>query len=329
VIVQSRADAEATLLVCSSLALPNAGSLRPLRAKGWARVRERAAGVDLEPGDMLALDADELGRRLGLDDEWSARLAGLLARRGQLAMELERLSRLGIWVTTLADERYPTLLADRLGDLAPPVLFGLGERGLLGRPGLAIVGSREAGPDAMDIARTAGELAARQGWVVVSGAARGVDTAAMRGAFDADGAVVGLPADGLERHLRDATVRSAAAEGRVVYLSPYRPDAPFSVGAAMGRNRLIYCLSRVAFIVHSSAGTGGTWAGAVEALEHSWVPTYVLDGDAADSGNRELVERGARPLGPEGLRDLAVLEAVDQGEHDAADGREAVQQTLF
>jgi DNA processing protein len=147
VIGRLRTDTEATLLACSSLALPKAGSLRPLGPKGWARLRERAAGVGVEPRDMLSLDADELGRRLGLDEEWSARLAGLFARRGQLAMELERLSRLGIWVTTLGDERYPTLLADRLGDLAPPVLFGLGDHALLERPGLAVVGSRDAGPE--------------------------------------------------------------------------------------------------------------------------------------------------------------------------------------
>jgi DNA processing protein len=129
VIVQLRADAEATLLAYSSLALPKAGALRAVGPKGWARLHERAAAVGVKPGDMLTLDADELGRRLGFDGEWSARLAGLFARRGQLAMELERLSRLGIWVTTLGDERYPTLLVERLGDLAPPVLFGLGDHG--------------------------------------------------------------------------------------------------------------------------------------------------------------------------------------------------------
>jgi len=68
------------------------------------------------------------------------------------------------------------------------------------------------------------------------------------------------PADlpeGVERRLRDASWRGSLADGRSVLLSPYHPTAPFSVGAAVGRNHLIYALADVAVIVSSSAGTGG------------------------------------------------------------------------
>src|SRR5687768_3394298 len=93
--------------------------------------------------DLLDLDADELASRLGIEPEQAQRLVGLFGRRTQLALELERLSRLGIWVSTIGDERYPHRLLERLGDSSPPVLFGIGEPSLLARDGLAVVGSRD------------------------------------------------------------------------------------------------------------------------------------------------------------------------------------------
>ena len=49
--------------------------------------------------------------------------------------------------------------------------------------------------------------------------------------------------------------------------TPYGPDAPFSPGNAMGRNKLIYAQSLVTLVVASDRETGGTWSGAVEALK--------------------------------------------------------------
>jgi predicted Rossmann fold nucleotide-binding protein DprA/Smf involved in DNA uptake len=327
VILQLSSAAEVALLACSGIALPRESALRPLGPKGWAALSKRteAAGLALE--ELLSMDAGDLRERLALDVEQSERLTSLFARRGQLAMELERLSRLGIWTITDGDERYPRLLVERLGDLAPPVLFGLGDLGLFERDDLAVAGSRDATEEALEAARRAGEAAAEQGWALVSGAARGVDAAAMRGASEAGGSVVGVPADGLERHLRDATVRAAAADGRVVYVSPYRPDAPFSVGAAMGRNKLIYCLARVALVVQASAGSGGTWAGAVEALEHGWLPVYAREG--ATGGNGDLVRLGARPVGLDALGDLARLAAEQAAPDNELRHSRTVQQTLF
>ncbi|MCK4451126.1 MAG: DNA-processing protein DprA, partial [Anaerolineae bacterium] len=69
-------------------------------------------------------------------------MARLLGRGGGLAIELERLESLGIWVVTRADAHYPRRLKQRLKHAAPAILFGAGEQALLGQPGLAVVGSR-------------------------------------------------------------------------------------------------------------------------------------------------------------------------------------------
>ena len=59
--------------------------------------------------------------------EHAERLALLLARGGQFALELERLSNLGIWILTRADESYPSVAAASVSAVqAPPLLFGAG-----------------------------------------------------------------------------------------------------------------------------------------------------------------------------------------------------------
>jgi predicted Rossmann fold nucleotide-binding protein DprA/Smf involved in DNA uptake len=64
----------------------------------------------------------------------------------------------------------------------------------------------------------------------------------------------------------------------------------------MGRNRLIYTLAEHAIIVASDAESGGTWAGAVEALKNAWIPIFVLEHERMPEGNRLLLQKGAHPF---------------------------------
>jgi len=79
------------------------------------------------------------------------------------------------------------------------VLFGCGNVGLLDGRAVAVVGSRNASEADLSYATRIGALTARAGAAVVSGAARGIDEAAMLGALDAEGTAVGVLADGLLR----------------------------------------------------------------------------------------------------------------------------------
>ena len=315
------ASEEAVLLACSSLASSHDRRYKPLGPVGWASLRARLDRAGLEPSELVSMSASDLEVRLQIAPERAGQLVGLFARRGQLAFELERLERLGIWYLTLDMDDYPHGLRARLRDGAPPVLFGLGDRDLLRAPGLAVVGSRDAPAEGLALARDAGGQASSQGWATVSGAARGVDQESMRGAFEAGGPVVGVTADGLEQHLRDATLRLAFNEGTAVYVTPYHPEASFSVGAAMGRNKLIYGLAAVGLVLHAAEGTGGTWSGVVEALDAGWLPVYVATGDAG-AGAEALIRRGAMRLPGDGLTDLPALAAAEATP-------EATQQTLF
>ena len=85
----------------------------------------------------------------------------------------------------------------------------------------------------------------------------------MNAALDSGGAVVGVLADSLSRKLRNADVRAAIHDGRARSCArPYSPDASFSAGNAMGRNKLIYSQAAVTLVVASDKGSSGTWTGA-------------------------------------------------------------------
>jgi predicted Rossmann fold nucleotide-binding protein DprA/Smf involved in DNA uptake len=287
-------DSLAVLLICSRLGLPGDGDPKPLTLGEWNRLAQRLHDADgAPPGALLGRSAAEIEGEFGLAQPEAERLARLLDRGTLLAIELERLDSLGIWALTRVDEGYPQRLKKALGQSVPPVLFGCGERALFDRPGLAIVGSRDASERALAVASAVGAACAESGLSVVSGAARGVDLTAMNAAIAQGGTAVGVLADNLQRKIRDAAVRAHVEQGDALLVTPYPPDAGFSVGAAMGRNKLIYALADYALVVTSDAEKGGTWAGAVEAIRAGWVPVFAVDAEGFSEGTRLLIGRGA------------------------------------
>jgi predicted Rossmann fold nucleotide-binding protein DprA/Smf involved in DNA uptake len=115
----------------------------------------------------------------------------------------------------------------------------------------------------------------------------------MQAALEARGTAGGILAHSLENEVRKPENRLALQRGDLCLATPFSPNAAFSVGNAMGRNRLIYTLADYAIIVASDSGKGGTWAGAIEALKAEWVPVFVLEHQAMPDGNKQLLNKGA------------------------------------
>jgi DNA processing protein len=137
-----------------------------------------------------ALDAlPELARRGGRDRP----LAICSASAGE--RELAQLGRMGAHLITMADPAFPPLLAEL--DDAPPLLSALGRMELLAGQSVALVGARNASANGRLLAETMARQLGELGWVVVSGLARGIDSAAHRGAL-ATGTIAVL-AGGLDR----------------------------------------------------------------------------------------------------------------------------------
>ena len=193
-----------------------------------------------------------------------------------------------------ADAAYPTRLKTRLKEDSPPILYGCGDATILETGGLAIVGSRDVSEELAEYTARVGRLAAGAARTVISGGARGIDQAAMRGALEEGGKVAGVLADSLERAAMHRDHRDALMRGRLALISPYDPSAGFNVGHAMQRNKLIYALADAALVVSSDYEKGGTWTGAVEQLERfRFVPVYVRSDGDIGRGLEALRQKGA------------------------------------
>ena len=283
-------DALATIALVSRLC---ADELRPLKASEFWKLM---AKPDSRPSDLLGMSAGDLTSDDGFSTVLAERLVALLGRATSLAFEIERLQHSGIKAITPFDEHYPNCWSDRLGAKAPPLLYAAGAAELLDCRGLGVVGSRDVSPDGAEVAVAAAQSAASRGLPLVSGGARGVDQLAMNSALDSGGTVVGVLADSLARKLRNADIRAAIHDERIVMCTPYSPDAGFSAGNAMGRNKLIYAQAALTLVVASDNGQGGTWSGATEALDNKFGRVAVWRGPGEGSGNEILDRRGAAPV---------------------------------
>jgi DNA processing protein len=220
--------------------------------------------------------------------------ADAAALRSRATGVLETTAARGLRAIAWGDEAYPPLLTV-IPD-PPPVLWVRGDVGALGRLAIAVVGSRAGSPYALSVAgKLAGDLASC-GLVVVSGLARGVDSAAHRGALAAGGltvAVFGCGADIVYPPEHRALACAVAAHGALVSeLAPgTRPRARYFPL----RNRIISALSRAVVVIEAGEKSGSLIT-ARTALEQGRdvlaVPGNILNG--RNRGGHALLRDGAK-----------------------------------
>ncbi|OFW04287.1 MAG: DNA protecting protein DprA [Acidobacteria bacterium RIFCSPLOWO2_02_FULL_68_18] len=199
----------------------------------------------------------------------------------------------GLGVVAWSDPRFPaSLLAT--SDL-PPALWYRGALQTLAAPAVAIVGSRAASATALEVAaRLAADLALR-GIVVVSGLARGVDSAAHRGALR-EGRTIAVLGSGVDRvYPREHVPLAKEIAGRGLVVSEYPPGTPPLPFHFPMRNRLISGLACAVVVVEASERSGSliTAACALEqGREVMAVPGNVLSG--RNRGAHALIRDGAK-----------------------------------
>jgi DNA processing protein len=147
-----------------------------------------------DPRDILSADKRRLESVRGVGPETSAALLNWRTHF-DLAREEERLEKAGATFITTRDEGYPKLLKE-IND--PPI--GLYRKGgfLFGQPCIAVVGSRRTTLYGQSVAKKLGADLARLGFCVVSGLARGIDTAAHEGALSVGGKTAAVLGCGID-----------------------------------------------------------------------------------------------------------------------------------
>lgn len=285
-------DTKAIILLCSVLGKDQPE--KPLSLSEYSSLVRWLVGKEMCTGDLLQKEnISEAALGSGIDKD---RLESLLGRGVLLGFAVEEWHRNGIWIISQSDTDYPERYKRCLKDKAPPLLFGAGDRSLLKGGGLCIVGSRNVDQEGEAFTRQVAELCVYNQMPVVSGGARGVDQISMMAAFEAGGVTIGVLADNLLVKSVERGARHAIAEGRLLLVSPYHPTAGFSVGTAMGRNKLIYAMADYGLVVSAEHKKGGTWAGAEEVLKRGiLVPVFVRVGKNTSLGNNKLLELGAIP----------------------------------
>ncbi|HVG63595.1 MAG TPA: DNA-processing protein DprA [Hyalangium sp.] len=198
-----------------------------------------------------------------------------------------------IGVIAWNDPRFPAGLL-MMGD-CPPALWFRGDLAVFDAPAVAVVGSRAASAPALAAASSIGEGLAVHGVAVVSGLARGVDSAAHRGALRRGKtiAVLGSGVDRIYPVEHHGLASDIAARGLV--LSEFPPGtAPLPFRFPL-RNRIISGLSRAVVVIEASEKSGSliTAGCALEqGREVMAVPGNVLSG--RNSGGHALLRDGAR-----------------------------------
>jgi DNA processing protein len=177
----------------------------------------------------------------------------------------------------------------------PPVLWVRGDLSAAQNPAVAVVGSRSATPYALEVAERLGTELAARGVSVISGLARGVDSAAHRGALDAGRtvAVLGCGADIVYPREHETLAAHIARHGALVSeLIPGAPPRPLHFPL---RNRIISGLSQAVVVVEASERSGSLITARC-ALEQGRdvmaVPGNILSGRSR--GCHRLLKDGAK-----------------------------------
>lgn len=286
-------NANAIFTLCSHLCVGE--GVAPLEPKEWSDFAQLLRQHDLQPQDLFAFSPQALEQKLGLSAPQAERICRLLDRSASLSFEMSQYENMGIFVLTRADENYPQQLKKKLGSLCPPLFYAAGDLALLTAPYIGFVGSRSVGDGDTAFTEATVRKTFGNGFGVVSGGAKGVDTIASDTVLSLGGKCVQYLSDSMVRKLKSAAAVKALQHGMLLLLSVAKPDAAFNVGIAMMRNRYIYAQSAATVIVRSEYQKGGTWAGASENIRHGWCTTLCRE-KKAYRGNTALIAQGAVPV---------------------------------
>ena len=247
-------------------------------------------------GDIEAVFDGPISRLKGVDGVGVKRAQAIAAvDESAVEEELARAGDAGVSVLCVEDPAYPEALrhiADR-----PPVLYVLGDLGRSDAVAVGVVGARRCTHYGLEQAERFGALLGRAGFTVVSGGARGIDTAAHRGALAAGGRTVAVMGCGLGRLYpaeNEKLFRRIVDEGRGAVIS----ELPMSVGVKGGnfprRNRIISGMSLGLLVIEAARRSGSLITARLAAEQNKEV--FALPGrvDSAFSmGTNQLIAAGA------------------------------------
>ncbi|MEW6173129.1 MAG: DNA-processing protein DprA [Bacillota bacterium] len=254
-----------------------------------------------------------------------ARAEEIVKKRDTLDLDLElgRMKEMGIGFVTPVDDAYPALLREIFDP--PAALFHRGDI-TMEEIAVAVVGTRRCSSYGRMVAEDLGKELAQAGVTVVSGLARGVDTAAHRGALAGGGRTVAVLGNGLDNCFPRENWRlmeEISTNGAVV--SEFPCGMPCHAWHFPVRNRIIAGLSRAVVVVEAKERSGALITADLaleQGREVMAVPGNVTS--PLSRGPNHLLKQGARPV----TCAADILDALGEGAlfPDGGQGRQVLNQ---
>ncbi|HHT9127013.1 MAG TPA: DNA-processing protein DprA [Candidatus Brocadiia bacterium] len=217
---------------------------------------------------------------------------------------IEGLNRSNIKIITSNDHSYPERI--KILKNPPALLYMLGEYKntqkkvkhppSFGRA-VAIVGSTMPSQKGYKIAKECAKRLVRKGYTIVSGYAKGIDTAAHLGALEAGGTTIMAIPTGISHFRVRLPFNSTIVKERAVVISESFPTQNWTVGAAMSRNKLIVALSDAVIIAETRAKGGSMTT--FNIAKQLGIKTFTIkysNPPPSALGNSILLEQGAIPI---------------------------------
>jgi DNA processing protein len=212
------------------------------------------------------------------------------------------LEELGVGILTLLDDDYPQNLKEI--DDPPPLLYFKGEFPIKNDLFVTVVGTHQATAEGIEKAVEIGRALAQRKAVVVSGLARGIDSASHVGAISEGGKTYAILGNGLNRIYPSENVSLAEQISKNgALITEYGLNVPVKVGQLMARNRIVVGLSQAVIIVEMSEESPGTIE-AVDIAIKQGKPLFVVRKETSQKV-KDLTQEGAVPI--EGVDDLDLV----------------------
>ncbi len=267
---------------------------------GPVRVRQLLEHFGEAPA-ILKASRQQLAQVRGIGEETAEAIASW-EKTIDLAGELKRIQDFGCHILIQSDEEYPELLKQIYDP--PIVLYVKGRLGTKDKNAVAMVGSRMTTPYGQEVARKLGYQLAYVGVTVVSGGARGIDTAAHQGALSAKGRTVAVLGTGINLVFPPENAElfeRIAASGAVITQFPFNRNADkqsFPI-----RNRIVAGMTLGTVVVEANL-TSGALITANMAVEYGR-QVFAVPGridSPRSKGCHELIKKGAKLC--EGAEDI-------------------------
>lgn len=253
----------------------------------------------------MGTSVSELAKIDGIGFKTAERIAATHGRF-DAAGELELAEKLGVWIINIEDNRYPPVLK-RIYD-PPPVLYIKGTLSRQDNLAISIVGTRWCSLYGQEQASRFAHLLGSAGFTIVSGMARGIDTAAHHGALSADARTIAVQGCGLanifppeNKELFERIAESGACISELpLRYEPLAENFP-------SRNRIIAGLSLGTIVIEAGLNSGAliTARAALESSREVMAVPGKIDSPLS-KGAHQLLKQGAKLI--ESVED--VMEAL-------------------